>query len=112
MDVRSHSDLAAFLFLASIFPTAAIAKGPAPSLGLCQNAVATFNQQFDTTNGLDKNGDLPLDSGLIVHTIHGPDKATLIALNALPVDADKTCGAYLNMKPPVFLPWCGSNKDP
>lgn len=112
MDARSYSGLAAFLFLVSIFPTAAIAKGPAPSLSLCQNAVAAFNQQFNTTNGLDKNGDLPLDSGLIVHTIHGPDKTALDALNALPVDADKTCGAYLNMTPPVFLPWCGSNKDP
>lgn len=80
---------------------------------LCTSAIGAFNKQFTTTNGLDKNGNLPLDSGLIVHTIHGPGtgaaELNMKALNALTVDATKTCGAFMNAN--TFLPWCGSNKS-
>jgi hypothetical protein len=82
----------------------------------CSVYVGDFNKQFVTTNGLDGNGDLPVDSGLIVHTIHGPgtgsSELNMKKLNALPVDAAKTCGAFMNMKPAIYLPWCGSNVDP
>jgi hypothetical protein len=83
---------------------------------LCKQTVAQLNQQFNTQHGLDTNGDFPDDAGVLVHTIHGPGTGSaelnLKALNALPVDASKTCGAYMNLSPPVFLPWCGSNTDP
>ncbi len=83
---------------------------------LCSASIGALNKQFNTTNGLDKNGNLPLDAGLIVHTIHGPGtgaaELNMTLLNALTVDATKTCGTYMNMTPPVFLPWCGSNKNP
>lgn len=104
------------LLLASTFLTAAGAKDLGTSIGLCQASIATLNKQFNTTNGLDKNGNLPLDSGLIVHTIHGPGtgaaELNLKKLNALAVDTTKTCGAFMNLKPPVYLPWCGSNQNP
>ena len=87
-----------------------------PSQPLCNAATNTLNNQFTTTNGLDKNGNLPEDSGLIVHTIHGPGTgATELnwsILDKITVDASKPCNYYLNMTPPVFLPWCGSNIDP
>jgi hypothetical protein len=92
------------------------ADGNAQQSSLCSQSAGLMNNNFVTLKGLDINGDLPLDSGLIVHTIHGPgttpSELDMKALNALPVDASKTCGAFMNMSPPVFLPWCGSNKDP
>ena len=85
-------------------------------VSLCQSTIGGMNKQFSTTNGLDKSGNLPLDSGLIVHTIHGPGtgaaELNLKKLNALTVDSSKTCGAFMNLKPPVYLPWCGSNLNP
>lgn len=82
---------------------------------LCSASIGALNTQFKTINGLDKNGNLPVDSGLIVHTIHGPGtgaaELNMAQLNALTVDANKTCSTYMNAKPPVFLPWCGSNKN-
>ena len=84
-------------------------------VSLCQSTIGGLNKQFGTTNGLDKSGNLPLDSGLIVHTIHGPGtgaaELNLKKLNALTVDSSKTCGAFMNLKPPVYLPWCGSNEN-
>lgn len=101
---------------AILLATNLYAQGQDASAGLCSASVGAFNTQFTTFNGLDASGNLPLDSGLIVHTLHGPGpdpgEMDLKTLNALPVDASKTCGDYLNESPPVFLPWCGSNTDP
>lgn len=108
---KSLSVIAAICFASS-----ATGRDLAASVSLCQTSIPAFNKQFNSTNGLDKNGNLPLDSGLIVHTIHGPGtgaaELNLKKLNALAVDASKTCGAFMNMNPPVYLPWCGSNQDP
>ncbi|MGC1495253.1 MAG: hypothetical protein WA790_05540 [Sulfitobacter sp.] len=57
-----------------------------------------------------------VDSGLIVHTLHGPGTAptelNMAALNALAVDDNKTCGDFMtDPNGPVFLPWCGSNRN-
>jgi hypothetical protein len=98
----------AMLFATNVCVRDLVAQQPK----LCQAAVGAWNKQFTTTNGLDKSGNLPLDSGLIVHTIHGAAELNMKQLNALPVEATKTCGTFMNAKIPVFLPWCGSNQDP
>lgn len=105
-----------FVCLAIIFTANVSARVAVAQTKLCSTSIGAFNNQFNTINGLDKNGNLPEDSGLIVHTIHGPGTGSaelnLKKLNALPVDTNKTCADYMNMTPPVFLPWCGSNQDP
>ncbi|MEJ2309358.1 MAG: hypothetical protein P8Z31_05470 [Gammaproteobacteria bacterium] len=102
--------------LAALFAAALDARETAAPATLCTTTVAGLNQRFITTKGLDSNGNIPGDSGLIVHTIHGPGtgaaELNMKQLNALPVDASKTCGAFMNMSPPVYLPWCGSNRNP
>ena len=102
--------------LAIFFTTLLGAKNLLAQPSLCSTSIGALNKQFNTISGLEKNGNLPLDSGLIVHTIHGPGtgaaELNMTALNALAVDATKPCGTYMNMTPPVFLPWCGSNKNP
>ena len=101
--------------LSILFIAALCTKNVVAQTSLCSAAIGPLNKQFTTTNGLDKNGNLPLDSGLIVHTIHGPGtgaaELNLKKLNALTVDTAKTCGAFMNMTPPVYLPWCGSNQN-
>jgi hypothetical protein len=101
------------LFLTSVVYAADVnAQQP----NLCSQSIGAMNSNFVTVRGLDSNGNFPLDSGLIVHTIHGPGTGAteldMPALNALPVDASKTCGAFMNASPPIYLPWCGSNKSP
>lgn len=85
------------------------------SITLCSATVNDFNHQFANIKSLDTKGNIPESSGLIVHTIHGagkgPAELNLAQLNALTVDANKTCGDFMNATPPVFLPWCGSNKN-
>ena len=105
-----------FICLVTLFAAALDARETAAPAALCTNAVVELNKRFITTKGLDSNGNIPEDSGLIVHTIHGPGtgaaELNMKQLNALPVDAARTCGAFMNMSPPVYLPWCGSNRNP
>ena len=106
------------LFLsAMVLPSAAISEDLSASVNLCTAKLGEFNQRFTTVKGLDGNGNIADDSGLIVHTIHGPGpgptELDLAALGKLPVNATKTCGAYMSdQQNPVFLPWCGSNHAP
>ena len=93
----------------------AYAEDLTASKTLCSASVKNFNQQFANIKSLDAQGNIPEDSGMIVHTIHGPGQGptelNLAKLNALKVDAGKTCGDFMNAAPPVFLPWCGSNRN-
>lgn len=86
--------------------------GNAQQSNLCSQSIGAMNNNFVTVKGLDASYFFPLDSGLIVHTIDWPEKLDMKALNALRVDASKTCGEFMNMSPPIHLPWCGSNKGP
>ena len=114
----------------ALVPDVSAAESIAPS---CTVAAETLNKRFITVKALQSNGDLPEDSGILAHTIHGPganpgatgylDFGALDALTAKMQTActnpqsqacraylDKTCGAYLSEG--TFLPWCGSNHVP
>ncbi|MDA7428121.1 hypothetical protein PGB28_06605 [Primorskyibacter aestuariivivens] len=111
-------------------PAAGLAESIAPS---CSAAADMLNTRFITVKALQSNDNIPEDSGILVHTIHGPganpgaagylDFGALDALTAKMQTActnpqsqscrsylDKTCGAYLSEG--TFLPWCGSNHVP
>lgn len=89
---------------------ACAADGDARQSSLCPQSVEAMNRSFVTVKGLDGSYFFPLDSGLIVHTIDWPEALDMEALEALRVDASKTCGEFMSMSPPIHLPWCGSNK--
>lgn len=111
-------NVSSFTFGAAVMAATVFAyPSTAQVSNLCTGAAEAFNKRFTTIAGQGPNGELPSDSGLIVHTIHGPGTPPgqpgyldLAALAALPVDTEKTCGAYLAEG--HFLPWCGSNHDP
>ncbi len=111
----NHLIIRALIPLTFCVSSAAYAEDLTASQTLCAASIGSFNQQFTTIKPLDASGDMPVDSGLIVHTIHGPgmDPAELnmTKLNALPVDLGKTCGDFMTAANPVFLPWCGSNRN-
>lgn len=100
--------------------SAAFASDLDASKALCDATVSTFNTQFTTLKPLDAMDNIPVDSGLIVHTIHGPGDGTtelnMDALNLLTPDLSKTCGDFMMGKgtpddKEIFLPWCGSNRN-
>ena len=88
----------------------------------CTAAINTLNTTFSTVR--DKNGGkFREDSGLLVHTIHGPPSAdstggAFLDFAALAkvlkqegkAAATNSCGHYISQN--VFPPWCGSNKNP
>jgi len=80
---------------------------------VCSTAANKFNASFSTIKPL-SGGNFAIDSGVLVHTIHGPGtgptELNMKALNALPVQSTKTCGDLLKVG--IYLPWCGSNRDP
>lgn len=120
----------AFYVVGAILPIAAHGESIAAS---CSEAAEMFNERFIMVKSLQSNGDLPMDSGILVHTIHGPGippgasgYLDFVGLRQLtqemktactnPQSADclsyrtETCGEYLVSK--KFLPWCGSNHVP
>lgn len=105
----------AFGLAASLLAPPVYATDMTHANAICSKAVIDLNTRFSTVKGLN-NGDLPLDSGVIVHTLHGPGTSSqemnIAALNKVPVDTSKSCGDYLTASPPVYLPWCGSNTTP
>lgn len=83
----------------------------------CEFIAKSLNNNYLTVKAYDETNQLiPDDSGIIVHTIHGPttDKVRsdtdIDKLNALEVDENKTCLELI--KAGHYLPWCGSNRDP
>ena len=78
-----------------LFADTACASDLSASVSNCNAAVGTLNKQFTMINGLDKKGNIPVDSGVIVHTIHGPGTGAaelhLKTLDSLTVDATMTC---------------------
>lgn len=137
MRISSHASPLLRLFsgitvvLACAFvPGMSRAESIAPS---CSAAADMLNKRFITVKALQPGGRLPEDSGILVHTIHGPganpgapgylDFGALDSLTAKMQTActnpqsqncraylDKTCGSYLSEG--TFLPWCGSNHVP
>ncbi len=89
---------------------ACAADGDAQQSILCSLSVETLNKNFVTVKGMRENYTFPPDSGVLVHTIDWPEELNMDALEALQPDASKTCGEFMNMSPPIHLPWCGSNK--
>lgn len=88
----------------------------------CSGLASELNKRY-VTIASQQTGEskIPEESGILVHTIHGPATQSraapgksqyldLAKLNALAVNAKKTCGDYL--KQGDYLPWCGSNTKP
>ncbi|WP_299046025.1 hypothetical protein [uncultured Tateyamaria sp.] len=112
--------------LLCVFPILSCVLAFAGAPGAAQSASCTalageLNTRFVTVKSQQPGAGVPEDSGIIVHTIHGPGTQSgvppgtpgyldLGQLNALPVDATQSCGTYLGQGD--YLPWCGSNLTP
>ncbi len=120
--------LTAGMLLLALAPSTVIAAETQSNNASCHAAITDLNARFSTVRS--KNlGKFREDSGLLVHTTHGPKTPDstgggfldFTALeNVLKFEAgagishaDKTCGSYISQKPNgIYLPWCGSNRNP